>query len=544
MQKRRFLLLSVLTGILLSGGWYSGFTGLVLLIAFIPLLYVEEYFLENKERFTSFQAVKYAFLSFLIWNILTSWWIKNASVFGVVAAVLINTTLMSLVFWLSHISGRKLGRGFGYFALLVFWISFEHFYINGEISWPWLTLGYGFANDIIFVQWYEYTGSLGGTLWVLLANVVLFRAVKARISPLHSYKKGTMVAALLVVFVPIIISLVRFYTYENKGTPHEIVVVQPNIDPYKKFVALSSEEQTGIMVRLADSLATANTSYIVAPETAINNNIWLEKMKENQDIQMIKNFIDTKYPAAKFIVGITSYLAYADEGSASHTARPLGSSGQFYDSFNTSIQIDTTEVVQYYHKSKLVVGVEKMPYPQYLKFLRKLTLQLGGAFRSHGTQENRISFISPQDSTGIGTAICYESIFGEFVTEYIKSGTNLLFIITNDGWWGDTPGYRQHNAFAALRAIETRKSIARSANTGISSFFDQRGEMLQKLGWWQRGAIKETLYANEVITFYTRHGDYIARVSYFFALVVLVYLLVRVLMERHPHARTTRQTYK
>jgi apolipoprotein N-acyltransferase len=89
----------------------------------------------------------------------------------------------------------------------------------------------------------------------------------------------------------------------------------------------------------------------------------------------------------------------------------------------------------------------------------------------------------------------------------------MIFIITNDGWWKNTPGYHQHLSFARLRAIETRRSIARSANTGISCFINQRGDVLQPTGWWVEAAIKGSINANDEITFYVKFGDYIARIS-------------------------------
>jgi apolipoprotein N-acyltransferase len=66
----------------------------------------------------------------------------------------------------------------GYFALIVFWTYWEYFYLNAEISWPWLNLGNAFANDTGIIQWYEYTGTLGGTVWVLVSNVLLFGIIK------------------------------------------------------------------------------------------------------------------------------------------------------------------------------------------------------------------------------------------------------------------------------------------------------------------------------------------------------------------------------
>jgi apolipoprotein N-acyltransferase len=123
------------------------------------------------------------------------------------------------------------------------------------------------------------------------------------------------------------------------------------------------------------------------------------------------------------------------------------------------------------------------------------------------------------------------------VTDYVKKGANLIFVITNDGWWGDTPGYHQHNAYSCIRAIETRRSIARSANTGISSLINQRGEVLQELGWWQRGAIKGILNANERLTFYVMNGDYIGRTAGFFALLIALLYIVQTLREIKSRTR-------
>jgi len=107
------------------------------------------------------------------------------------------------------------------------------------------------------------------------------------------------------------------------------------------------------------------------------------------------------------------------------------------------------------------------------------------------------------------------------------AGSNFIFVITNDGWWGDTPGYIQHNSFSSIRAIENRRSIARSANTGISAFFNQRGEIIESLGWWKRGGIKSSLNANDKMSFYTIHGDYFGRIAMAMTLILLLYLLIR-----------------
>ncbi len=328
--------------------------------------------------------------------------------------------------------------------------------------------------------------------------------------------------------------MIRYKTYTEKKDPYSIAIIQPNIDPYEKFNDIPPDQQMDILLNIADSLGSPSTDYFVAPETFINNNLWESEIHTNESVVRIRKFID-RYPRAKFIIGATTYRLY--DTLATNTARPFQGK-YYYDSFNSAIQIDTSGSIPIYHKSQLVVGVEKMPYPQYFRLLEKLTLRLGGTFRSHGTQTYREAFPSPQDSVRVGPVICYESIFGEFVTDYVsKAGANLIFVITNDGWWGNTPGYIQHNSFSRLRAIETRRSIARSANTGMSSFIDQRGDILQKLGWWKRGGMDGILNANDTLTFYVRYGDYLGRIAVFTGILILLYTLVNILIKKTAKGR-------
>jgi apolipoprotein N-acyltransferase len=528
MSKRNLLLLSVLTGVLLSPAWYSTGAGPLLLIAMLPLLIAENEIQKNPARYRLKQSFSIAFLGFAVFNLLTTWWIKNASFAGLIVAILLNSLLMSTVFYLFSLTRRRLGDIIGYSSLIFYWIAYEYMYLNAEISWTWMNLGNGFAHNIQLIQWYEVTGVLGGTFWILLTNILAFRIYDA-------YRNGRKfrnesLAFIAAVIIPIAISLTRFYTYREKTDPYNVVVLQPNIDPYQKFNDIPADEQMKILLELASGPTDSTTDYIVAPETFINNNLWLDDMEYNPSIRSVRSFI-AQFPKAKMIVGATTYKFYPTAEEKSETSRPFR--GGFYDSFNSSLQIDSSRQIQYYHKSQLVVGVEKMPYTRYLKFLEKIMLNLGGTFRSHGIQKERTCLYSPQDSLCIATPICYESIFGEYVSDYLVPGKeSLIFVITNDGWWGDTPGYVQHNSFSSIRAIENRRSIARSANTGISSFINQKGEVLQKIGWWQRSAIKATLNANDTMTFYTLHGDFLGRISVWLGIAGLAGIALSIIFHR------------
>ena len=184
------------------------------------------------------------------------------------------------------------------------------------------------------------------------------------------------------------------------------------------------------------------------------------------------------------------------------------------------------------HKIKLVVGAEKVPYPKLMEALSFLIVELGGTSGQLGVDRHPVNFAL--DSIRIGAAICYESVYGDFFADFVRRGANVMSVITNDGWWGDTPGHRQHFSYSRLRAIETRRSIARSANTGISGFINGRGDVISTLGWDRRGTLSEQIALNDRITFYTRYGDYIARIAcYVLLLSVLYYVAYRVRKRNH-----------
>ena len=191
---------------------------------------------------------------------------------------------------------------------------------------------------------------------------------------------------------------------------------------------------------------------------------------------------------------------------------------EYYDVFNSALLIDASPGVQIYHKSKLVPGVEKMPYPKLFGFLEKLAVKLGGTSGSLGHNGGAEVFTTEYHYT-IAPVICYESIYGEYLSAFINKNADLICVITNDGWWGNTPGIHQHFDYARLRAIETRRYIARAANTGISGFIDAKGTVLANSEWWKEASIKMVINLNSGKTFYVEYGDYIGKLAAILALL-------------------------
>ncbi len=222
------------------------------------------------------------------------------------------------------------------------------------------------------------------------------------------------------------------------------------------------------------------------------------------------------------VLGATTVRFYLTGERISHTARQ-SRGGMFYDYYNSALLIDTTEQVEVHHKTKLVVGVERMPFSGKWKLLDKLMVDLGGTSNNLGTDSVATVFRG-----GVGAVICWEAVFGEYFAEFVRNGATLMAVASNDSWWGDTRGHKQLFAFSRLRAIETRRAIFRSANTGTSGFIDQRGGVIAKTGWDETTAITATLRTNSHMTFYTRYGDYIARIAVLtFLLTVLYYIALR-----------------
>lgn len=518
------IFLSFSTGVLLFGGWALGIWQWLIFFAFVPLLLVEHYFCQNKHQFKSIHFFLHSYFAFFVWNAFSTWWIMKASLVGAILAIVINSFFFAVIAWFFHLVKRNSSIRLGYLFFVVSWLAFEYLHLNWELSWTWMTLGNALSEQVRFIQWYEYTGTLGGSLWILLINVCFVLIFIQWIE--DAYVKRKTIALLLILLVfPSIISLWLYHRNKDKGIPVQVLVIQPNIDPYNdKFDGMTADEQLERFVHLTENNIQPGCQYVIGPETALPQGIWEEDFEIHPHILAFKQ-LSSKYQCA-FIIGASTYRMF--ESQVSPVARKFKEHEGYYEAYNTALQIDSLNV-QVYHKSKLVLGVEKMPFPKTLSFLENLALDLGGTSGSLGVQKEPTVFVG---KTKVAPAICYESIYGEFLSSFIREGAQWISVITNDGWWDDTPGYHQHLSYSRLRAIEFRKSIARSANTGISAIINQRGDVLQSTSWWKPETISGTIYANDIETIYTRWGDYIGRIAAFVTVLLMIFVVSQKILQR------------
>ncbi len=516
------ILLAFLGGVLLWLGWPPLHFPYLLFVGLVPLLLIENHFTQNKQKFGAAKLFGIAYLHFFVWNLLTTWWVCEASLWGGIAANLVNCLVMCLPVLLYHKMRIRFTQGGALWSIVFFWLGFEYFHLRWDLSWPWLTLGNGFASEPWMVQWYEFTGHLGGSVWVWVVNILVFKSIFL-FSENRKYWKPIL-SAMAIVVIPIGVSIyLSISSIRIKERGQTVMVIQPNIDPYnEKFEGLSAAEQLKRMLTLAQSKMDGSERLLILPETALTDNTEESEIDHATGVKTIRQFIDSHTHLA-VITGASTYKLYREGQQHPPTAHRIGDGDMFIENFNTALLIAKDNSVQYYYKSKLVPGAEKMPYPKLFAFLESFALDLGGTSGSLGTQEESEVF---ECGEGIVAApiICYESIYGEYVSSYVKKGANLLCIITNDGWWGNTDGYKQHLMYASLRAIETRSYIARSANTGISCFVTSTGQIEEATNWWEPAVIRMRIPSGGVKTFYTQYGDYLGILGLLGSLVFVILL--------------------
>lgn len=529
------LVACTVSAVLLSLPWLVPHTGAVALVAFVPLLFADI----AADAMGVRRFFPYHFYTFVLWNTLTTFWVCNATVGGGIFAIVANAAQMSLVWTLFRLSKRRLSGAVPYIFLAAMWMAWEARYFDVDISWPWLVLGNAFASSTRSIQWYEYTGTMGGSLWVWLANLGIFGLLGSLASGRwygwnRIARSCSFMAVVLVIAGPLVLSKFIYERYSpvSEGSMH-VVLAQPNLDPYEKFESLPQSAQTARLLSLFDKgLSQYDDSsevLLVAPET-FTSDVVLNRVDSSPTVQSFKRYLSS-YPGKRLLFGASAVELFDGPEAPSPCARRNGDGWSV--SRNSAMLVDSLPGAQVFNKSKLVVGVELTPYPRIFVPLDNFLSDLFGVYSLMGRCEGQESpTVLNVGDVPVGCAVCYESVYGEYCTGYVKAGAKAMAVITNDAWWGDTPGYRQHLSYSRLRAIELRRDIARCANTGISCFIDQRGDVVSDTPWWEQSVLDGTLSLNSRQTFFVRNGDIVGRLSTLVFLLLSVLLVVRFTIPR------------
>lgn len=539
----KYLIFCLISAMLLSISWPTYGVPFFIFFALVPLLMAEHEITKfSKMRRKSWAVFGLSYLTFIIWNLVTTGWLygsKNPdgshSLMAVVFPVLVNSLLYSIVFMFYHWYKRVQGTYWGLAFIVAIWMAFEKFHMSWELTWPWLNLGNVFSEYPKLIQWYDTFGATGGSFWILLTNVFAFYTIRTweagRIRK-DLIKNSAILLGLIL--IPMIISLIKYNQFNEKPVGEvNVLLLQPELDPYNEKYQKDSLQILTDLLDLAEKNSTGKIDFYIGPETSIpgRGSISEAGFERSMLLNRVKEFLE-KHPNSVFATGVSTHQFFFNESDAPKNAYQINQ-GIWVESYNSSVQIIPNQKVEVYHKGKLVPGVEIFPYMNVLKpLLGNAMINLGGTVASLGIDEERKIFTNAFNKGKLAPIICYESIYGEFTTEYVKKGANFLAIMTNDSWWGVTQGHKQLMSYAKLRAIETRREIARSANSGISAHIDAKGEVVADTLYGDQTALfaKINLYNGQ--TFYTRTGDLLTRICYFILGFLIFYTFITQIRNR------------
>ena len=530
----KYIFLSLISALLLSISWPTYGIPFFIFFAFVPLLLMEQEISKfSKIHKKGWAVFGLTYLAFFIWNVVTTGWLYHAknpdgnnSLLAVAIPVIVNSLLMSLVFQLYYWYKKVRGTYFGLVFFVAIWLSFERFHLNWEFTWPWLNLGNAFSEYPQLIQWYDTIGATGGSFWILLINVFAFYTL--RIWQAGRIRKDLVknISILVVIIVlPLLISIYKYNSYQEKPVGEvTTLLLQPKLDPYTEKYSKDSLQILGELLTLAEENSKTKVDFFIAPETAFPGNGSLSEngFNKSTSIAIAKEFLG-KHPQSIFLTGASTHKFLFDEAYTEDYSTEI-QEGVWVNSYNSALQIIPNQEVEVYHKAKLVPGVEIFPYIRYLKpILGDAMLDFGGANSSLGIDKERKVFSNRFNKAKMAPIICYESIYGEYVTDYVKNGANLLAIMTNDSWWDNTEGHKQLLSYARLRAIETRREIVRAANSGISAHINARGDILQDTFYDDRTALLVKANLLEEKSIYTKIGDLISRIAIFVLGFLIIY---------------------
>lgn len=501
-MKKRDILLSLLSGILLILSFPHFDLEFLAWFALVPLLYS----IKEKGLIDSF---KLGFLTGIVSFLGILYWIIVAvHTYGNVPLILSTLILLLLILYLSLFIGA-----FTFFTRLiqirlriqtilfapVLWAALEYLRSFLLTGFPWANLGYSQYLNLTFIQMVDITGVYGLSFVILLVNATLFLA-------LHQWSKKTFpltefIITAIVLLGFLIYGYVKMEAIDHqmiKNPPLKIRLVQGNIDQSIKWDESFQKETLKIYDRLSLHISEEKPDLIIWPETATP--FFFQDAREYHPL--VLNI--PKKTNAFLLFGTPSYKI--QKGKVSH--------------YNSAYLLSPVgELVGQYDKIHLVPFGEYVPMKDLLFFIGSLGEGIGD-FKS-GKEIYNFSITQGH----FGVLICFEIIFPDLCRKFVKKGANFLVTMTNDAWFGKTSAPYQHFSIATFRAVENRVFIARAANTGITGFIDPRGKILKQGEIFTEEAIDGTIRLSHQKTFYTLYGDTFAWTCSAFSILLLLHAL-------------------
>jgi apolipoprotein N-acyltransferase len=484
-------------------------------VALIPLLCIGQKALDLKLQ--KMKAWAHIWLGLVLMNVSVLYWSFVDTPIGSTILCIGNGFCMSLPFalWLVFYTRleQTLGKVLAYLSFVFFWVAIESLRFYGDFAFPWLTLGNCFATLPTLVQWYSYTGVLGGSFWIVCLNILIFIGLQGILPTQQAIKLGIGIFIL-----PTVVSFGLLFSQNKSEEKRSILILHPSMKRYGNM-ASNGYQQAEKLTHTITQHITPQTSYILLPETAMQNKNWVHLLSAHLPTQNFRKLLQ-KYPNAHLITGtITS------EYTPQHleATKEIGTT-RYYKTYNNVMQITKDTTIQMRSKEKLVPYEERRPH--YLRWFDNVYFYWGGEDWNYTYPDytQPATFYHNNRQENVLPLICYESVFYEFAAQKTDAKTGFITCSANEIWYTQTEGAEQAYLFCKILAICTRKYIARSSDFGVSCLIDTYGNTLLKESGKKPAIINTILEVHYETTFFTCYGDWVGKICLTISFLVICFL--------------------
>ncbi len=545
------LFFATISGVLLALSFPPNPLPFLAFVGLVPLLYIlHRYDLSITHRYVIIYVTFFVYHTGSLWWI--SSWSRDTDIFLLISGLALDFLHpfffffpFLFYFWLAAKIGKT--RSLLIFPLIFVW--FEWMHSLGDIGFPWLTLGNTQILNLYWIQFIDITGIWGASFIILYINIftvlLLSDYIESGTKQIHQFILQSRKAPFYIILVSLLFILPFFYSFfalqkydyqsnllKNKNI--NIAVIQPNINPWKKWEA-SAVHQLEILLKTSDSMLATDPriNLFVFPETAIP--MLYNEFNTLQDISVLQNWCNQRN--VSILTGFSEFYFIPKNEIPPPTSKQLSSDPQqFYKTFNSSILISPNfnyrpgDKVKSYCKSKLTPFGEQIPFQEAFPLLSKFALwSVGISSWNIGEGADILETNIKNLSVRIGNIICIESIYPNFVRDFVGANANIFTVITNDGWYDHTVGPRQHYLLACIRAIENRKYIARSANTGVTGFISPLGISLKEVPQYTATGTNLLLPLLDEVTIYSKYGDWLPLFSFLIFFIISIFEFVKII---------------
>lgn len=497
LNTKLIIVICVVSGILIGISYPPIPFPYFIFIAFVPYFYV----LNNTDQLI--KRVHFSYITFFVFNLITIYWVgswtKEADPFLMISGGLllfVNPALYLIPVFLHHYALRTIGKKGALFLFPFFWVFFEYLYTLTDLRFPWLTLSNSVTGFNYFIQIAEIIGAYGISLLILFINLLIYLFISDyKKNGKINYLIGNAIFSILVVII--IYGVIKNNVDYDRGEKVRVGLIQPNLNPWEKWSGGNLEEQIDLYLELSQKAVDKGAKLIVLPESALP--VYLLSGNYDFEVNRIRNFVNKNN--VFLLTGMPDINFYYDGEKAPEDAKETKVSGAKYTSFNSILGFSPDSfAIQKYGKIKLVPFGEKVPFVEEIPLLGDLIKwQVGISSWNTGSEIKVFEY----GKNKIGGVICIESIYPDFVAEFVQKGAGLITVVTNDSWYGYSSGPFQHKEISRLRAIENRKYVVRAANGGVSCIIDPHGKIISETELFTRDVLVGDITFNYEKTFYS-----------------------------------------